>query len=310
MRARATVPVALLGVTLVCQPRADAPPDGRLTGPPTMAELAAATYRGLEAKDPVTLTDGRWEGPPAVDGGTAHPSIHLAPDFRVLGDLDGDGRDEAVVALGENAGGTGTWVYLAMMGRVDGKVTNLATHRLGDRTQIRDARIDGGVLYVDVLQAGTGDPACCPGELASLGWELLNGQFNSLVVSETTQRFGPEALAGVEWVLQRWDVNDPAVPDYAPTLRVEASRVTGNAGCNDYAGFVSQNDLPGDMRFGSFGLTRIMCPPPAMEIEHRFLRALGDAVKVGFLTGRLAISYLGPDGSVHTLLFARRPAAE
>jgi heat shock protein HslJ len=193
-----------------------------------------------------------------------------------------------------------------MMGRRDGRIVNLATHRLGDRVQIRDARIENGVLYVDVLQAGADDPACCPGELASLGWELLDGQFNSLVVSETTERFGPQALAGVEWVLHRWDVEEPVAAAQPPTLRVQGNQAGGNAGCNTYGSFLAQEGQPGDMRFGSFTLTRMMCSPSTMNVEARFLASLERAVKVGFLTGRLAVSYLQPDGSLGTLLFERR----
>jgi heat shock protein HslJ len=272
-----------------------------------MEELAAATYHGLEALDPVTLTDGRWEGAPLVEGSAARPGIHLAPDFRVTGDLDGDGTDEVVVVLWETSGGTGTWVYLAMMGRVDGRVANLATQRLGDRVQIRDARIENAVLYVDVLQAGVHDAACCPGELASHGWELLDGRFNALIVSDSTQRFGPDALGGVEWVLERWDRGEPAPAEPAVTLRVTDGRASGNAGCNQYSGPVAQSDVPGDMRFGPFAVTRMMCPGDAMQVEMRYLEALRQAVTVGWLTGRLAVSYLDADGGMHTMLFTRRP---
>jgi len=258
----------------------------------------------------VTLSDGRWDGSPLVVGGAARPSIHLAPDFRVTGDLDGDGHDEAVVALSEHSGGTETWVCLAMMGRVNGLVTNLATHRLGDRTQIRDARIEDGILYVDVLQAGVHDAACCPGELASHGWELLNGQFNALIVSETTQRFGPAALEGVAWVLERWDRGEAAPAEPVVTLRVTGSTASGNAGCNQYTGGIFQNDVPGDMRFGTFALTRMMCGWDVMQVEARYLEALSEAVKVGWLTGQLAISYLDAAGATHTMLFARRPATD
>lgn len=307
MRVLALLSVGLLSATpAACQVRAPSR-DATRADAPTLAELGTATYRGFEIRDTVTLTDGRWEGAPYQDGGAARPRIALAPDFRVAGDLDGDGREEAVVALMETSGGTGVWVYLAMTGRRTGQVVNLATHRLGDRVQIRDARIEHGVLYVDVLRGGRGDAACCPGELASLEWRLRDGEFDLVAVSGTTRRFDAEALGGAEWVLRRWDEDEPTDPDDAPTLRVESSRVSGNAGCNDYGGLVTQIDQPGEMRFGSFGLTRMMCP--AMEIEQRFLQSLGAAVKVGFWTGRLAISYLKPDRSLGTMLFERRPLA-
>jgi len=283
------------------------PADSALAAAPTLAELAAATYHGFQDRDSVTLTDGRWEGAPYAAGGEARPRIILAPDFRVTGDLDGDGHDEAVVALSESSGGTGTWVYLAIMGRKNGRVTNLAIHRLGDRTQIRDARIEDGVLHVDVLRGGPGDAACCPGELASLAWVLRHGRFDSRDVSTATTRFTPYSLGGVEWVLRRWAIDEPAPTSPEATLRVDARGASGRAGCNSYSGGIGQDAAPGDIRFGPFVTTRMMCPDSAMQVEFRFLGALAEAVKVGFLTGRLAISYLKPDGSLGTLLFERRP---
>lgn len=277
---------------------------------PTRLELQSATYHGLESRDTITLSDGRWEGAPYVEGGATRPTVVLAPAFRVTGDLDGDGRAEAVVALAESTGGSGTWVYLAVTTRRDGRVVNLATHGLGDRVQIRDARIEEGVLYVDVLRAGRGDATCCPGELASLAWRLLDRRFAALSDTGATGRFGPGSLAGVEWVLRRWDADEPVTAEHAPTLQVEGSRASGNAGCNAYGSTVAQDGRPGEMRFGSFTLTRKMCPPPAMEVEARFLESLRQTVKVGFLTGRLAASYLKPDGTVGAMLFDRRPLPE
>jgi heat shock protein HslJ len=107
-------------------------------------------------------------------------------------------------------------------------------------------------------------------------------------------------------VLRRWAIDDPAPTSPEATLRVDARGVSGRAGCNSYSGEIGQIAAPGDIRFGPFVTTRMMCPDSAMQVESRFLAALGDAVKVGFLTGRLAISYLRPDGSLGTLLFDRR----
>jgi len=306
---RVALPLVIIGLLRAIPGAAQVrtPADSARVAAPTLAELAAATYHGFEDRDSVTLTDGRWEGAPYAAGGEARPRIILAPDFRVTGDLDGDGHDEAVVALSESSGGTGTWVYLAIVGRKNRGVTNLATHRLGDRTQIRDARIEDGVLHVDVLRAGPGDAACCPGELASLGWKLRHGRFDAVRVSETTTRFTPYSLGGVEWVLRRWVIGEPAPTSPEATLRVDARGVSGRAGCNSYAGAIGQSGAPGDIRFGPFVTTRMMCPDSAMQVESRFLAALGEAVKVGFLTGRLAISYLQPDGSLGTLLFERHP---
>ncbi|MDX2437573.1 MAG: hypothetical protein QNL88_11050, partial [Acidobacteriota bacterium] len=80
---------------------------------PNPEELANATYSGLFG-DPVTLDDGRWQGAPYVEGGASRPSAGLVRNFVLSGDLNGDGRDEAVVLVWESSGGSGTREYLAI----------------------------------------------------------------------------------------------------------------------------------------------------------------------------------------------------
>jgi hypothetical protein len=140
---------------------------------PTLEELKNATYNGFKGHHgPVTLADGRWEGKPYVEGGASRPEVYFVRDFRLIGDVNGDGTDEAVVLLGESSGGTGQNIYLAVVDRKNGKLENVASTLVGDRIQIREARIEEGRIFLDLLQAGPGDAACCPGELATRGWEL------------------------------------------------------------------------------------------------------------------------------------------
>jgi len=71
---------------------------------PTLEELKNATYNGFKGHHgPVTLADGRWEGKPYVEGGASRPEVYFVRDFRLIGDVNGDGTDEAVVLLGESA---------------------------------------------------------------------------------------------------------------------------------------------------------------------------------------------------------------
>jgi hypothetical protein len=119
---------------------------------PTIEELGSATYHGLEGIDhPVTLVDGRWEGEPFVPGAASRPTVHLVRGSRLTGDVDGDGSDEAVVLLGHNSGGSGEYVYLSVVRRTDEELENIDTTLIGDRVQIRGARIDGnhGVMLFD-----------------------------------------------------------------------------------------------------------------------------------------------------------------
>jgi hypothetical protein len=77
-----------------------------------------------------------------------------------------------VVVLAESSGGSGTFDYLAVVKRTASGIENVATAALGDRVQIRSARVDNGMLLASVVRAGKDDPMCCPGELADLGWTL------------------------------------------------------------------------------------------------------------------------------------------
>jgi len=273
-----------------------------------MAELGAATYTGLEeAPGPVTLVDGAWEGPPYEPGGASRPRVSLARDFRVTGDLDGDGAEEAVVLLAGSSGGSGSFVYLAVAGRVDGEVRNRATRPLGDRVQVRGARVGAGRVSVDVVQAGPGDAACCPGELATREFVLDAGwALRELPASAPPSRLSLEALSGTTWVLRRWRWNEEAPSQPEVTLAFGEGRFSGSSGCNAYFATAADGAVPGDVSVGLPATTRRACPPPAMDAEARYLRQLASVKKYGFLAGRLALSFQ-EDGARGTMLFEGLP---
>jgi hypothetical protein len=60
----------------------------------------------------------------------------------VTGNLDGDGTEEAAVVLAVSTGASGTFDYLAVAKRTAKGVSSVAVARLGDRVQIRSARIE------------------------------------------------------------------------------------------------------------------------------------------------------------------------
>lgn len=138
-------------------------------------ELSGATYHGIE-QDPVTLTDGIWEGEPYMEGAASRPRVGLADGFELRGDLNGDGRAETVVLLWQSSGGSGTFDYLAVMEYRNGEPENIATAPIGDRVKIRNARISDGVIELDVTQQGPGDAACCPTHQLARSWSLEQGQ--------------------------------------------------------------------------------------------------------------------------------------
>ena len=267
------------------------------TGAPPLGALANATYAGL-VEQPVTLRDGVWEGEPYVPGGASRPRVMLVPGFRITGDLDDNGDPETVVLLAVSSGGSGNFSHLAVAGWDEaGRARVLAVAPLGDRVQVRYARIEGGELRIDTVEAGEGDGACCPGEKRMRHWRLVD---DTLEEGEaiTTGRLGPDDLGGgITWSLTHLD-RDTRVPvSGAPTLNYAEGKLAGFAGCNRYFGSVEAGEGPGEVKIGPLGTTRKACAPAAMELESDFLRRLGAVEKFMFRTGRLVLSYRDGEGS-------------
>lgn len=307
---RAVLAVLLTGVSPACVgPPVVAPPVKTASNasapamPPAIEELKNATYTHLgPGVGEVTLANGRWTGAPVAGGAASRPTVALADEFRIEGDLDRDGILEAVVALTITSGGTGVVSVLAVVQRQNGKLHQIATATLGDRVQLRSARIADGSLFVSAVRTGENDAACCPGELVDWQWTLRDGRLIGLR-GVRTGRLSVETLAGTMWVLRRWDLTEPAPAAPVVTLAYEGGRFTGESGCNRYFAEVVPGQLPGEVALSRSGGTRMACPEPPSSVEKRFLEQLGAARTVGFRLGRLAISYVRGDGSPGTMLF-------
>jgi heat shock protein HslJ len=281
-------------------------PGGEPGPPPSLGEVASATYRGLEgAAGAVTLVDGRWQGEPLAPGAASRPVVELVRDFLLEGDLDGDGDAEAVVGLSSSSGGSGTFLHLAVVDRRGGRVENVATALLGNRVQVRGVKVDGGRLVVDLVQAGPQDAMCCPGELVTRTYALGAGGLEEPAAAAPTGRLGLDALEGVEWVLRRWAWDEPAPSEPEVTLRLEGGRISGGNGCNRYFAEATAGESPGDVTLGTAGATKMFCPDPAGAVETRFMSQLAGVTKYGFMMGRLALSY-EVDGEHGTMLFDPR----
>jgi heat shock protein HslJ len=272
-------------------------------GAPTAVELANATYYGTDERT-VTLTDGRWEGEPYVEDGAARPSVGLVEDFYLTGDLDGDGRDEAVVTLWQSSGGSGTFNYVAVVGRKNDEITNLGTAALGDRVQVRSGRIDGDVIVFDVVQQGEGDAACCPTQLATRNWSLADNQLKE-GEAKITGKLSLATLAGTEWVLTHFNRNEPILEGAKVTLAFADDKVSGKSACNRYSAGVEQGEAPGDLKIGLAMGTRMACPGELMDLESKYLDALSRVTGFSFLAGKLVLTW-EKDGDWLTMVFTPR----
>lgn len=268
---------------------------------PTLEQLKGATVSGV-FDQAVTLADGKYDGPPAVEGGASHPTLMLWDSAVVFGDMDGATGDEAVAMLSSNSGGSGELVYVAVFGVRDGELENLATTQVGDRTKLQNLWLQGGKVVMDVVEAGPSDAACCPTQLARKTYVLDGGALKESK-SDVLGTLTVATLSANEWQLV--SIDDQPLPADAkpPVIHFEREGIRGFAGCNRFTASVKET-APGVIEVGPAAATRMACPGPGMDMEQQFLAALGKVNGYTFLAGRLALTWAGKDGSGR-MLFAK-----
>ena len=94
---------------------------------------------------------------------------------------------------------------------------------------------------------------------------------SSLSTSKSKVGSAQPALSGTSWILA------DAVKGNSPTLKVEDSKVSGNAGCNNYFGEVALNTAGGSFVAQNLGSTRKMCEN--MDVEKNFMEMVSQANK-------------------------------
>lgn len=250
-------------------------------------QLRAATYAGIY-DEPVSLTDGRYEGPPFVPGGASRPVVVMVDHLVAHGDLDGDGRADAAVLLVESSGGSGSFIYLAAMLDRDGEALNAGTVLVGDRASIRRLAIDDGAIVAETLVHAPDDAMPRPTRKRRVTFEWRDGQL-SQGPDEDDGPLSIADLAGTAWRLLRIDGEGDVMADTELTAEFSADRVAGTAGCNRYSGSVADGG-PAGIAIGPLLSTRMACPEPVMEQETAYLKRLEEVTQIGFSFGRLRLS--------------------
>ncbi|BBB47429.1 hypothetical protein [Pelolinea submarina] len=102
------------------------------------------------------LIDGLFEEP-AAPGSAAIIRIQLGT-AQVFGDVNNDGFEDAAVTLVVDAGGSGTFTYLALVLNQDGTPQALPAVFLGDRIAVQSLSIQPSQVVVDLLTRAADEP--------------------------------------------------------------------------------------------------------------------------------------------------------
>ena len=158
---------------------------------PTTAQLTVdllknAQYQ-LGARDDhavVQLTDGKYQqGTDTTTLDFAH--IDLSK-FTSVGDLLGDGINEAAAIFFENYGGSGVFGFLAIYTNVNGLPAFLSSTLIDDRPKINSITIEDGEVYLDAVIHGAEDLACCPALQTTRSYALVNNKLRMTNYSTST----------------------------------------------------------------------------------------------------------------------------
>jgi hypothetical protein len=127
----------------------------------TIDELKSGEYRSeWSAKGKIKLSDGIYKEKIAPESATE--LVIKLSDKMALGDLNGDGAEDAAVILVSNPGGSGTFYELAAVIKSNGNPQHAASAFLGDRVKVQEVDISSGKIVVKMVIHKRTDPMCCP----------------------------------------------------------------------------------------------------------------------------------------------------
>jgi hypothetical protein len=142
--------------------------------PPTLNDAASATYWGGQARQ-ITLTNGEYRGPKGQH-------VQLLRQFYRTGDLEGDGAVDTVVVLSVTDAGEESGQYLAVLRHLESDTISLGAERIGDQIEVRDVRIEGKRIIVDLLHHSS--PGAAP-DPAHVTYELGRGELVKVEAAQT-----------------------------------------------------------------------------------------------------------------------------
>lgn len=130
----------------------------------------------------VQLTDGQYQQ--GTDATTLDFVYAGLTEFIAIGDLTGDGINEAAALFIENYGGTGNFAFLTIFSNMNGSPVFLYSILIDDRPIINSINIENGEIFLDAITHGFEDGGCCPTLPTTRRYVLINNQLR--MVNYTT----------------------------------------------------------------------------------------------------------------------------
>ncbi len=140
-----------------------------VSGRMTPELLRAGTYDvPFSSLGRVRLTGGRYD--------KDREGFVALSETMAFGDLNGDGREDALLNLAVSGGGSGTFYYLVAILKEPGRAVQGPYFDLGDRVVVQELKILGGRVVVQMIDHGPADPLCCPTLSRTRQFILRSGQ--------------------------------------------------------------------------------------------------------------------------------------
>ena len=128
-----------------------------ISGGLTLDMLRNGTYHTPAYDRTVSLVNGSYSDV----SGSGTFSVQMLNVY-AIGDLNGDGKNDAAVILAENDGGSGVFESVVALVDQAGAPHQVSQAQLGDRVLVNSVDISSGVIHLDLVVQGPSDPLCCP----------------------------------------------------------------------------------------------------------------------------------------------------
>jgi hypothetical protein len=139
----------------------------------------------------VQLENGAYqEGQP----GDAEYLQVLVSEFIALGDLTGDGVNEAAAIISETYGGTGVFVFLAVYSEENGEAVFQTSAFVDDRPQIDEIAIEDNEVRLVATVHRLDDAMCCPTLETLRHYRLVNSVLDMTDYATLTPQGQPRII--------------------------------------------------------------------------------------------------------------------